>query len=630
MRARAFAIVRLAVLTLWPAIGLAEERILDFHSDVVVGTDAVLTVTETIRVQADGSSIKHGIYRDFPQLYRGPWGLRTRVGFQVIGVKRDGQSESHHTKPEANGQRVYIGSESVTVPPGEHTYELTYRTDRQIGFFADHDELYWNVTGNGWLFPIDLASARVTLPSGARTISIEGYTGPQGAKGHAYTSGPAGLAQAEFRTTAPLRESEGLTIVATWPKGFVAITPVAVARVQLLRDNFGLALALAGLVVVLIYYAAVWLAVGRDPQRGVIIPLYDAPKDFSPAAVRYLAKMGYDNRTFTAAVLGLAVKDALKIKEDEGTYTLIRRPGATRRPLMSDEAALLAKLFTVGDSLLLSQTNHVRVSNARKGLKISLRTAIERIYFVRNLWYWLPGLLISLIPMGVSLFDASDGPGVVFIVLWLGIWTIGITVLLSSVYSSWRGHKWGEAVFATIFATPFVAGEVFGLILLVKMASVPVAIVFAVGIAMNGVFYHLLKAPTFAGRRILDQIEGLRLYLTVAEQDRLQAMQSPELTPELFDRFLPYALALGVEQEWAEKFSDVLAVASSGGRRGYSPTWYSGAALSGAGLGGFVSTIGGSLGSAISSSSTAPGSSSGSGGGGSSGGGGGGGGGGGW
>ena len=149
------------------------------------------------------------------------------------------------------------------------------------------------------------------------------------------------------------------------------------------------------------------------------------------------------------------------------------------------------------------------------------------------------------------------------------------------------------------------------------------------GIQMvNLVFYHLLKAPTRLGRRVMDQIEGFADYLSVAEKDRMNLLNPPERTPELFERFLPYALALGVEQAWSEQFSDVLTQAgqAEGGRRGqYSPRWYSGGHHHG-GFGDLASSLGGGLAGAVSAASTAPGSSSGFGGGGGSGGGGGGGG----
>ncbi len=149
-------------------------------------------------------------------------------------------------------------------------------------------------------------------------------------------------------------------------------------------------------------------------------------------------------------------------------------------------------------------------------------------------------------------------------------------------------------------------------------------------VLVNALFYHLLKAPTVMGRRVMDQIEGFKLFLSVAERERLEMLNPPDKTPELFEKYLPYALALDVENQWSEQFAETLAAAAGAGEgRGYTPGWYRGGSWSGRGPGGLASQLGGSLSGAISSSSVAPGSSSGSGGG-FSGGGGGGGGGGGW
>ncbi|MCW8944489.1 MAG: DUF2207 domain-containing protein, partial [Sedimenticola sp.] len=159
--------------------------------------------------------------------------------------------------------------------------------------------------------------------------------------------------------------------------------------------------------------------------------------------------------------------------------------------------------------------------------------------------------------------------------------------------------------------------------------SLPFTLVLLLAVGINFLFYEWLKAPTLAGQQLLQQVEGFRLYLGVAEQDELNYKHPVEKTPALFEAFLPYALALGVEQQWAERFSGILAAAGKGGEN-YQPGWYSGRSWNSHNLTGFTTAMGSAMGSAISSSSTAPGSSSGSGGGGSSGGGGGGGGGGGW
>jgi uncharacterized membrane protein len=138
-----------------------------------------------------------------------------------------------------------------------------------------------------------------------------------------------------------------------------------------------------------------------------------------------------------------------------------------------------------------------------------------------------------------------------------------------------------------------------------------------------------MSAPTRTGRATMDRIAGFRQYLSIAEEERLQTMHPPEKTPELFERYLPYAVALDVENAWASRFTRVLAAAAAAGQT-QTMGWYSGHSSPWTNTDDFVDRVGSSLSSNVSSASTAPGSSSGSGGGGSSGGGGGGGGGGGW
>lgn len=604
------------------------ERILHFDSRIEVASNASLRVAETIRVRADGGQIKHGIYRDFPQLYRGRWGLRRQTGFQVLRVFRDGQAEPYHLENRENGTRVYIGDGSRMVAAGEHTYELDYLTDRQLGFFPDHDELYWNATGNGWVFPIDRATATVVLPGGARPCSTEAYTGAQGEQGRDFTAAITEQNTAEFATTRGFGAHEGLTILVAWPKGVVAQSDDAAEWAALLRDNTGLVLSLAGLLLVLVYYGIAWGVVGKDPPPGTIIPLYAPPPGFSPAAVRDLMRMGFDKTAFAANVIDLAVKGVITINYDGSEYTL-RCKGVPGANVLPDEKLLFSKLLGDRNSLRLTQSNHETIAGAISALKSSLSLALEKTYFVRNFWWWLAGLLFSLVPLGVSLLDAKESPAALGALLWLSIWTLGVTLLLSQVVQQWRSRHVGQAIFLTLFSLPFVGGEIMGLWFFTQATTLWVPGLFLVGATLNGIFYHLLKAPTKAGRRVLDQIDGFKLYLTVAEKDRLNLQNPPQRTPELFEMFLPYALALGVEQKWSEQFADVLAAVGQAGRE-YHPGWYSGTSLGAFGTGAFAGALGSSFSSAIASSSTAPGSSSGGGGGGSSGGGGGGGGGGGW
>ena len=554
MRAYSKSIVLLAcllgALAPWSGAG-ARERILSFRSDIVVRTSGAMQVRETIQVNAEGRQIRHGIYRDFPTEYRDRAGNRYHVDFEVVRVLRDGQSEDYHTKQLANGVRVYIGSRNRTVSRGEHTYTLIYDTDRQLGFFKNHDELYWNVTGNGWDFPIDHASADIALPTAvpASAIHVEGYTGQRGAKGQHYHAALRTDGTAHIETTRPLGPHAGLTVVVTWPKGYVHQPTAREQAARILADNAYLAVALAGLLLVLAYYYLVWRAVGKDPAAGVIIPLYEPPAGYSPASMRFISRMGYDDKTFAAAVVNLAVKGLLRIEEDDDVYTLSR----TERPadnggaeLAPGEGALMKKLFAAGDAVVLKKESHKRVSEAISAHKKSLKDDYEKKFFFTNKVWVVPGVALSILALVISVLlgPAQKDPGSLIVLVWLGGWTIAVVGLTQKTVSAWRavGHGGSgvlTAIFTTAFALPFFGGELFGIGALAHFSSTTMVAVVLATVAVNWLFFQWLKRPTRAGRKLLDQIEGFRLYLDVAEGEELKRADPLEKTPALFEAYLP-------------------------------------------------------------------------------------------
>ncbi len=621
-----------------PAVAQTREKIVDFHSEIWVHPDASMTVRETITVDSARRKIRRGIFRDFPTSYRGPAGNRIVVGFEIEKITRGGSREPYHTERQSNGVRIYIGDENVLIPRGRHVYRITYRTNRQLGFFDGYDELFWNVTGNGWPFPIERARATVHLPAGANVIERAGYTGPQGATGQDFTYAVQSDGTLQFETTRPLRPREGLTIAVSWPIGFVARPNSEQKLAYFLSDNSVALIGVFGLGIVLIYYLLVWLAVGRDPQSGPIFPVYEPPSGFSPAGARYVAEMGFDDKTFTAAIVSMAVKGFLTIEESLKKVYTLKLTGQSPR-LSRGESAVARKLFPRSKSKIeLKQGNHETLQSAKKTLRQSLRTEFEKVYFARNTCYFLPGLAITALALVLLALSADQPFEAAFATIWLTIWTGVVYFLFLRAWRGWQAALAGsglmcvgEALIGTIFCLLFSTGLFLGLGMYAEATSIGAVVVVGLLLLLNLIFYHLLKAPTRLGRRAMDEIEGFKEYLSVAEQDRMNLLNPPERTPELFEKFLPYALALGVEQQWAEQFSNVLAQASSEAASGrhYSPRWYSGRSLD-HGFGDFASSLGGGFAGAISAASTAPGSSSGSGGGGSSGGGGGGGGGGGW
>ncbi len=548
---------------------LAQERILDFASEISIEANGAVLVVETIVVQVEGQQIKRGILRDFPTRYENQRGLTVVVPFEVLNVQRDGAVEPYKVEPLDNGMRVRIGNAHQMLSRGPHTYQISYRTGRQLGFFERHDELYWNVTGNGWPFVIERASARVRLPQAvpADKLSAEIYTGPQGARGRNAT---AAVSDGEFafQTTRRLAPNEGLTIVAVFPKGIIT-APSALTRLILnVNDNAGELVGVGALVSLLIFMFFMWWRVGRDPRKGPKFPRYDAPANMSAAAVRFIDRMGFDSRCLAAGVLGLGARGYLKVHQKENAF-VVQKTGATVNWLPA-EKPLADALFRAGPQATLSQTYDAAVAEAQNDLSSALKQQYKGVAFRKNGWP-----------------------------LW-------ITVLAAAAAFGFAG---------SIGANPVLLVALVGVLLLALM-----------------VFSRLMPAYTREGREAQDHIEGLRQYLSVAERDDLARLKAPEMTPAEFARMLPYALALDVEKTWADRFAAVIGAAAVAAAVSsyYSGDTDAFGQDSGSGFADSFSALDSTVSAATTAPGSESGSSGGGGGGGSSGGGGGGGGGGGW
>jgi uncharacterized membrane protein YgcG len=629
-----------SLLVAAPAV--AEEQILRFDSHITVAEDGKLRVRETIVVRAENVDIQRGIYRDFPLDYRGPFGTRVHVPFRVVEVLRDGAPEPHHSEDLSNGVRVYIGSASVFVEPGEHEYVLTYETGRQLGFFEDHDELYWNVTGNDWAFDILEATATVELPPGVDPAAIghEAYTGFQGAQGRDYTSRVDADGLVRFATTRPLTSREGLTIVVTFPKGLVREPTEEERRAEFFEANRSLIPAAATLLAVLGYYLAVWWRVGRDPARGVIIPLFEPPDDLPPAATRFVWRMRFDRKCFTAALLDMAAKGFMRIVEGD-TFQLERAGGTTAR-LSEGERTIASHLLT-SSAFELTPRDSATAAKMKKAIGAFhrvLRKEYEGEAFRTNRGWLLGGLGLSLAGLAATAFSTGvrQAAPIGIVVMFVGIWSFFTVFMLLAATRAWthfagaRGLRKVGALFPALMVTLMMIPLTgFGIVLLLGLAQTSgpwlPGLIVALPV-LGAVFYVLLRQPSQAGRKLMDRIEGFRMYLSTAERDELRTAE-PEMTVERYEQLLPYAVALGVENEWSEKLATALEAAGQSPPES-GPRWYSGPSWSSAGAAGFATALGASLAGAVASAATPPGSSGGSGGGGSSGGGGGGGGGGGW
>lgn len=636
----------LAFIALPAAAQDTSERITNYASDITVARNGGLTVTETISVMVQDDQIRHGIFRDFPTTYTDKFDRRMRVSFTVLSVTRDGFSEPYDIANIEAGQRIKIGDANVLLPPGPHTYTITYTTDGQIRFFDKYDELYWNVTGNFWKFAIDQAEATVHLPAGAHILQSASYTGAAGARADNAASEKLSDSVIRFRTTEALQANEGLTIAVGFNKGAVLPPSAAELRADFIRDNASMIVAIAGVLILLVYFSVTWWSFGRDPKHGTIIPLFAPPKDFSPAAVRYVHRMAYDRKAYAASLIDMAVKGYLTISEEDGTYTLTRTGKSEAECGLADtESAIAGRLFDgPHDAIVMRQKNHTDIAASISSLKTTLHNEYEKNYFVTNLHWFIGGIVILGITAVAAGFLSVGSSGIANIFAPLAAFSVFASLFAHRAWNAWQAVLYGPgsrvlnflgAAVLTGILFPIVGGLIVMMVGFNGEISIPAAIALIIGGIASYVFYHLLKAPTLAGAKIRDEIDGFRIFLNTAEKDRLEKLNPPNVTPAVFERFLPYAIALDCENQWSKRFEAEAAAAGSvpsagAPYGGYVPIWYSGRSFDSFGAGGFASALGASLAASAASAATAPGSSSGSGGGGFSGGGGGGGGGGGW
>lgn len=495
------------------------EQIQSFSSRIEINPDASVQVQEKI-VYDFGENQRHGIFRDIPVDYEtstGNYSLRITVESVTDGL---GRSYQFTTSKNGGNLRIRIGDPDVLVS-GEHTYVINYAVDRAINFFDEGDELYWNVTGNQWSVPINQAQAAVILPGefSEKELETACFAGSFGSanvcSSHMLVGSDNGTTEVRFEQ-GPLNSGNGLTIAVNFPKGLVAEPSLGQKFFATLKDNFILLLPIA--VFVFLFFR--WRSHGRDPQSsGTIVAQYDPPEGLSPAEVGTVVDERVDRKDISAELIHLAVLGYLKIKQVEKKTWMFKETDYELHKLRSEDdlskdfqKTLLQKLFSSGD-------DKVTLSGLKKKFAKSYKEIVKEVYQ-------------STVEQGYF----AKSPQKVRNIYWL----------------------FGSAMFFISFWLINVFGS-FG----------------ALSLAVSGVlfiiFSFFMPARTQAGVRVREHILGLKEYLSVAEAERLKFHNAPARQPERFEALLPYAMALGVEKQWAKQFADIY--------QGQ-PSWYEGSQLS--------------------------------------------------
>jgi uncharacterized membrane protein len=542
----------------------------NYHSDIVINEDSSFIVKEEIEVEFHRQ--RHGIYREIPFKYTDDFLKTTRTPLTVLSVTDDSKKDwKYRVNKTGNVINIRIGDPNIYVS-GNQTYVITYKVENALLFFNDHDEIYWNVTGNYWQAPIKEASADVTLniKDKSKKLWAACYTGAYGSRS-SNCSFKTSDNSAEFHTMKNLNTGEGLTIAFGWDKGLI-IPPSSRQRFLWslnLEENWVFLLP----VLSFFFMFNRWYRTGRDPKvREAVTVMYEPPKYnntvLSPAEVGALIDERLDSRDLTSTIVGLAVKGYIKIEErkEEGlifdtTDYYLSKVKESDKNLSTFEQKLMTNLLSDSpQGKFVSEMQNEFYKNLPSLKDTLYRDLVNKKYFLRNPEnvrnvYMVAGVLIIILSIALIIFTSSS-PG------------------------------------KSIFAGAITALPVF-------------------------VFGRVMPAKTRTGASVYMDILGFREFLTRAEKDKLEKMGDKNL----FSRFLPYAIALSVEKKWAKAFEGIYQdqpnwYVSPGGFRTFSPYSFSSS----------INSLTSNLASATFSSPRG----SGAGGGGSSGGGGGGGGGGSW
>jgi hypothetical protein len=598
-----------ALVTVGSVRGLAAQEgvpgstgnpIVSYASELTVHRDSTLSVNETIKVALSGGAAPE-ICRDLATHYSDRFGNAYTIHFDVLSLERDGEPAEARLRKLPNGLRICLARKGEALSPGEHTYQLSLAVDRGIGFFPDHDELYWNVTGNGWVFPLPQVSATVHLPGGIspEAVLLDGYTGRPGSAQTDYTATTDPQGAATFHTTRPLGRGESLTVVIRWPKDFVMPPTDEQMHRYFLEDNQAIINGLVGLVVVLIYYFLAWVWAGRAPKSTENLARSAPPRELSPAAVGFFWRAGFDQKAVVAALVDLAVRKRLAILEDAtGAFILGPPPADTTpglpgaadsplRPISPDEKLVLARLFATDSTIRLEPAYRARLGGVIEALHRHLRSKAQRLDFITTGRYLLPGLVLSaatVIRSGLSIQGAL-GPVVLGTAIVLLPWGLGcmawgsLSVAAGKNALSEPYHARAARQYALVTGAIFVGlvlVEIAGFALLAWAASAAVLGLLVLLLGINCLFHLLLRSPRRAGRALADQMEDFRSFLATVGQERPGTRPSGANAAALFERLLPYAMAMNVEKVWGEKFAAALAQAGQKGTAGYAPAWYSG------------------------------------------------------
>jgi uncharacterized membrane protein len=506
-------------------VSARELEIQNFHADVQVSPDGSINVTEKIQVHFIGSW--QGLYRSIPIEYVTPQGFNYTL---FVDVKRVTDEDGRTLKFDSSRERHYRKLK-IYVPGAfnaTRTISIEYSVADGLRFFEDHDEIYWNVTGDLWDYPIQSASATIELPAGTTNVRANQFTGGYGSRAQDADVQVSG-SDVQVHTRNSLRFHEGLTIAVAFDKGFVK-APTAFDKFSLfIRSNWPLLLPVAALL--LMFY--LWWTRGRDPRLRPITAQYEPPSQLTPGECGTLIDDSASMRDITASIVDLAVRGFMVIEEHDKTSMLglkhdkdfnfiLSKDRSAWSALKPHEQVLLNGIFsagTVGETVPMSSLQNRFYKNLAELKSRIFESLVSLGYYRRR-------------PDSVRSFYIGVG------------FVVGVVMV-------WGGGALGGAL-GMPAQTFIIAGILTGIIVCA--------------------FGWFMPAHTEAGTRAVEGILGFEDFLAHVESDRFNRMIK---TPQMFEKFLPFAMALGVEKNWSKAFEGIMTEPPGWYRGGvYGPNFY--------------------------------------------------------
>lgn len=564
------------------------DRIAQLEIDVYLNSDRSVNVTEVYHFRPF-HQIKHGLFRFLPVRYYknandvygspltinnvlvngspSPYHIKKAIDYEVSTGSLFNTSQGKAIEFEV----IYIGDKNIYLQEGIlHTTTIDYSVKNIILNEGGESRFSWNIQGFGWEMDRNSVTTRFHFPEGSSAEAISFFIG-------------------SFRSSESL-DNEHYTydkeknIVTLFYKRLLPGQDITIDSYFSLETfhedsssfttfffNYKTEVVIWGTFILsLIVWFFTWLKVGRDPKGLIRMTRYESPDDITPAECRYFRLETIDKRTSVATIVHAAINGYIEIEKRNETAPMILSKKDKFRKAPKVTKSAFSSLFGKKDDLKISKSTLVasRFDHFQQRLKKQIVKKHPN-QFQNNFGYFALGLLIAVIGFIWSIINVPDDT-------LRNVFAFGIVPLVLSVITVVGVEKYLEE---TVSKTKFliIGVGVIGLIAFVifvpKILFISnVAIIGFVALTLNASLWrYLMKNRTAFSREMEDKILGYEHYLRSTEERYLDFLNEPETAPVLFEKHLPYAIALGCESRWSDAFEKYILEVKT---QSYKPQWF--------------------------------------------------------